>query len=53
MLWVLVDALWFVAIVCGIGKAWELLARPSAWRGLTRASSVALIGLGIHLILDV
>ncbi|MDA0635776.1 LysE family translocator [Nonomuraea sp. MCN248] len=52
VVWVLVDVLWYVALIWTVAKAGDLLGRPSVKRRLEQVSGAVLVGLGARLALE-
>lgn len=52
VVWAVVDACWFVAVVFLVDRAKVYLARAAVWRRLSQASGVVLIGMGLRVTLE-
>jgi threonine/homoserine/homoserine lactone efflux protein len=50
--WVLVDLLWYAALIWAVATAKAFFGRPQVRRRLERVSGVVLIGFGIRLVLE-
>jgi threonine/homoserine/homoserine lactone efflux protein len=50
--WVLVDLVWYVALIWTVSKARALFSRSSTRRRLEQVSGAVLIGLGIRLVVE-
>ncbi|MGN9844202.1 LysE family translocator [Nonomuraea sp. H19] len=52
VVWVLIDLLWYGALIWAVAKAKEWLGRPAVRRRLEQISGVVLIGLGVRLVVE-
>ncbi|WP_063780798.1 LysE family translocator [Nonomuraea sp. SBT364] len=52
VVWVLVDLLWYTALIWAVAQAKDMLGRPAVRRWLERISGVVLIGLGMRLVVE-
>ncbi|MGI5271929.1 LysE family translocator [Nonomuraea sp. CA-218870] len=52
VVWVLVDVLWYGALIWAVAKAGDLLGRPSVKRRLEQVSGAVLVALGMRLALE-
>jgi threonine/homoserine/homoserine lactone efflux protein len=52
VVWVLVDLLWYGALIWTVTTATAFFGRPAVKRRLERISGVVLIGLGVRLVLE-
>ncbi|MFI7453170.1 LysE family translocator [Nonomuraea sp. NPDC049714] len=52
VVWVLVDLLWYAALIWAVATAKAFFGRPEVRRRLERVSGVVLIGFGIRLVLE-
>jgi threonine/homoserine/homoserine lactone efflux protein len=52
VVWVLVDLLWYGALIWTVATAKAFFGRPAVRRRLERISGVVLIGLGVRLVLE-
>ncbi|MGW5681960.1 LysE family translocator [Nonomuraea sp. NPDC003754] len=52
VVWVLVDTLWYGAVIWAVAKARVVLGRPAVRRRLEQASGVVLIALGVRLVAE-
>ncbi|MGW0480353.1 LysE family translocator [Nonomuraea sp. NPDC003214] len=52
VVWVLVDLLWYTALIWAVAQAKDMLGRPVVRRWLERISGVVLIGLGMRLVVE-
>lgn len=52
VIWVLVDTVWYTAVIWSVARAKAVLGRPSVRRRLEQISGVVLIGLGVRLVLE-
>ena len=52
VVWVLVDLLWYAALIWAVATAKAFFGRPEVRRRLERVSGVVLIGFGVRLVLE-
>jgi threonine/homoserine/homoserine lactone efflux protein len=52
VVWVLVDLLWYAALIWAVATAKAFFGRPEVRRRLERVSGVVLIGFGVRMVLE-
>ncbi|MEU7900333.1 LysE family translocator [Nonomuraea sp. NPDC049152] len=52
LVWVLVDTVWYGAVIWAVARAKAVLGRPAVRRRLEQVSGVVLIALGVRLVVD-
>jgi threonine/homoserine/homoserine lactone efflux protein len=52
VLWVLIDAVWYLGVIWLVGRVKGVLERPAVRRRLEQVSGVVLVGLGVRLAVE-